>query len=77
MSVAEIKASSGTLDAARPVQHRKQVDPAQIIRWTLLFLGGIVMVMPIVYMLSTSFKWPHEIYNLQIIPDEPKLKNYI
>ena len=40
-------------------------------------MGGIVMVMPIVYMLSTSFKWPHEIYNLQIIPDEPTLENYV
>ena len=34
------------------------------------------MVMPIVYMLSTSLKWPHEVYNLKLIPDEPTLENY-
>lgn len=77
MTATDIKASSNTLDAARPTQGKGPRDPAQIIRWTLLFLGGVVMVMPIVYMLSTSFKWPHEIYNLQIIPDEPTLENYI
>lgn len=77
MSATEIRATSGTLDAARPKRRRRQADPVQVLRWTLLFMGGIVMVMPIVYMLSTSFKWPHEIYNLQIIPDEPTLENYV
>ncbi|MBL1434628.1 MAG: carbohydrate ABC transporter permease [Rhodobacteraceae bacterium] len=55
---------------------RKRIAPAKVIRWTLLALGGIAMVMPIVFMLSTSFKWPHEIYNLKIIPDEPTIENY-
>ena len=77
MTATDIKASSNTLDAARSSQGKGPRDPMQIIRWTLLFLGGVVMVMPIVYMLSTSFKWPHEIYNLQIIPDEPTLENYV
>jgi len=27
-------------------------------------------------MLSTSLKWPHEVYNLKLIPDEPTLENY-
>ena len=52
------------------------MEPARVIRWTILFLGGVVMVMPIVFMLSTSFKWPHEIYNLMIIPDDPTIENY-
>ena len=34
------------------------------------------MVMPIAYMISTSLKWPHEVYNLKLIPDEPHLENY-
>ncbi len=76
MSSTEIKASSHTLEKAAPYAYAKRRDPAQIIRWTLLFLGGVVMVMPIVYMMSTSFKWPHEIYNLQIIPDDPTIENY-
>jgi ABC-type glycerol-3-phosphate transport system permease component len=77
MAVTDIKATSNTLEAARPAIPGSGWDHIQIIRWTLLAMGGIVMVMPIVYMLSTSFKWPHEIYNLQIIPDEPTLENYI
>ena len=70
-----IKANSAELD---DVVHRpkKTADPAQVIRWTLLFLGGVTMIMPIVFMLSTSFKWPHEIYNLRIIPKDPTLENY-
>ncbi|MEO0386030.1 MAG: carbohydrate ABC transporter permease [Pseudomonadota bacterium] len=48
----------------------------QILRFLLLFGGGILMIMPIVYMLSTSLKWPHEVYNLRLIPEEPTLENY-
>jgi len=51
-------------------------DNVQIIRWILLFLGGIVMVMPIAYMISTSLKWPHEVYNVNLIPDDPTIENY-
>ncbi len=76
MSNTELKASSHTLEKVAPYAYAKRRDPAQIIRWTLLFLGGVAMVMPIVYMMSTSFKWPHEIYNLQIIPDDPTIENY-
>jgi ABC-type glycerol-3-phosphate transport system permease component len=34
------------------------------VAWTLLLLGGIVMVMPFAYMLSGSFKLNNEIYEL-------------
>jgi len=76
MSDIGIKASAATLNAAKPYNYNKRMEPAQIIRWTILFLGGVVMVMPIVFMMSTSFKWPHEIYNLMIIPDDPTIENY-
>ncbi len=52
-------------------------NPGRIVMWTLLFLGGIVMVTPIVFMISTSLKFPHEIYDLRLIPNEPTLENYI
>ena len=55
----------------------KPRNMGQIIRWLLLFAGGIVMVMPLAYMISTSLKWPHEVYNVNLIPDEPTLDNYI
>ncbi len=76
MSDMKFKASSATLNKAKPYKYKKQMTPTQIIRWTVLFLGGVAMIMPIVFMMSTSFKWPHEIYNLKIIPDEPTLDNY-
>lgn len=74
---AEIKATSSSLDAARTSHRRKSGDVGQMARWILLMAGGVLMVLPIIYMLSTSLKWPHEIYNLSIIPDEPTLENYI
>jgi len=76
MSDIGIKTSAASLNAAKPYNYNKRMEPAQVIRWTILFLGGVVMVMPIVFMMSTSFKWPHEIYNLMIIPDDPTIENY-
>ena len=55
---------------------RRPANMGQFVRWALLFLGGIAMVMPIAYMLSTSLKWPHEVYNLKLVPDEPTIENY-
>jgi multiple sugar transport system permease protein len=65
--------------AARPAARSRgfaDVRPGRIIAWTLLFMGGVAMVMPIVYMLATSFKYPHEVYELSLIPKEPTLENY-
>ncbi len=75
--VGEIKATSSSLDAVNTSRRRKSGDVVQMARWILLMAGGMLMVLPIIYMLSTSLKWPHEIYNLSIIPDEPTLENYI
>lgn len=51
-------------------------SPARIAAWTLLLLGGIVMVMPFAYMLAGSIKPNHEIYELSLLPHEPTLDNY-
>jgi len=66
--------TAATLDTKAP---RKPRNMGQIIRWLLLFGGGILMVMPIAYMISTSLKWPWEVYNVNLIPEEPTLDNYI
>lgn len=76
MSQTKFKASQASLGRGPTYAYKNNLKPSSIIRWTLLFMGGILMIMPIIYLLSTSFKWPHEIYNLQIIPDEPTLDNY-
>jgi multiple sugar transport system permease protein len=70
-----IRASSEAL--LRGPDPRPRRNWAQLIRWTLLFIGGVLMVMPIAYMLSTSLKWPFEVYNLTLIPEEPHLENYV
>lgn len=69
-----IRPSSETLMASKQGKPRNM---GQIIRWLLLFGGGIIMIMPIAYMISTSLKWPHEVYNVNLVPDEPTLENYI
>lgn len=79
MSVADlsIKPSSETLLGGKTATGgRKPRNYADFIRWALLFGGGILMIMPIVYMLSVSFKFPFEVYNLNIIPEEPTIENY-
>lgn len=71
-------------EAARPSARALLARPTgrgprgygQILRWILLFLGGVLMVMPIAYMISTSLKWPHEVYNINLIPEEPTIENY-
>ena len=54
----------------------RRMSPASVAAWTLLLLGGIVMVMPFAYMLSGSFKPNHEIYELSLVPHEPTLDTY-
>ena len=57
--------------------YRRPISPGRIVTWTILFLGGVIMVAPLLWMFSTSLKYPHEVYNLQIIPDEPTFENYV
>jgi ABC-type glycerol-3-phosphate transport system permease component len=51
--------------------------PRLVVTWTLLLLGGITMIMPILFMLATSFKHSNEIYELSLVPREPTLDNYV
>jgi multiple sugar transport system permease protein len=44
--------------------------------WALLLLGGVLMVLPLVYMLSTSLKSNAEVYELSLLPRAPTLDNY-
>ncbi len=45
--------------------------------FTILFIGGVIMVTPIIFMISTSFKEGKEVFNLSIVPNEPTLNNYV
>ncbi|NIX75031.1 carbohydrate ABC transporter permease [Microvirga terricola] len=56
---------------------RRSIRPGRIIIWTLLFLGGVVMMTPILFMLSTSLKDASQVYDLRLIPEAPSLDNYV
>ncbi len=71
-----VEAPRPTAETVFASRSGKPANMGQIIRWMVLFLGGVLMVAPIAYMISTSMKWPHEVYNTKLIPDEPTLENY-
>jgi multiple sugar transport system permease protein len=50
--------------------------PGRGVVWGLLLLGGVLMVVPFVYMLSTSLKQSAEVYELSLLPRAPTLDNY-
>ncbi|MBI1416751.1 MAG: ABC transporter permease subunit [Limimaricola sp.] len=61
---------------AAPAAPRRKGHPGAYLRWLLLFAGGLIMVAPLVWMLSASFKFSYELYDLNLIPVEPTLRNY-
>lgn len=58
-------------------QNKAPIAPKKIIIWTLLFIGAVIMMTPIIFMFSASFKYNDEIYELALISSEPTLNNYI
>ncbi|WP_235848397.1 carbohydrate ABC transporter permease [Litchfieldia alkalitelluris] len=44
--------------------------------YTLLILGSVIMLFPFIWMVSTSFKPPSEVYGLKLIADNPTFNNY-
>ena len=59
------------------VANRRQIRPGRIIAWTLLLIGGVLMVTPLLYMFSTSLKSAGQVYDLKLIPVAPTLDNYV
>ncbi|MGU3574558.1 carbohydrate ABC transporter permease [Brucellaceae bacterium C25G] len=55
----------------------KNVKPGRALTWTLLLIGGIIMVTPLAFMFSTSLKTASQVYDLRLIPSAPTLDNYI
>lgn len=52
-------------------------SPGKILVWTFLFIGAVIMMTPIIFMFSASFKFNDQIYNLALISDEPTISNYL
>ncbi|MBB5701525.1 multiple sugar transport system permease protein [Ochrobactrum daejeonense] len=55
----------------------QNLRPGRIMIWTLLFIGGLIMVTPLAFMFSTSLKTAGQVYDLRLIPAEPTLQNYV
>lgn len=55
----------------------KNIRPGKIIGWTVLLIGGLIMITPLLFMFSTSFKTASQVYDLRLIPAAPTLDNYI
>ncbi|KRA43107.1 carbohydrate ABC transporter permease [Devosia sp. Root635] len=64
-------------DAARPPLKFGRIRPGQILIWTVLLLGGLLMITPILYMFSTSLKTASQVYDLRLIPAAPSFDNYV
>ncbi|NLS08153.1 carbohydrate ABC transporter permease [Rhizobium sp. P32RR-XVIII] len=57
--------------------YKANIRPGRIIAWTLLFIGGLMMISPLLFMFSTSFKTADQVYDLRLIPTAPTIENYI
>lgn len=61
----------------RAVSAYPTLRPGRIVAWTILFIGGVVMMTPLLFMFSTSLKSAAQVYDLRLIPAEPSLANYV
>jgi len=53
------------------------IRPDRILIWTLLLIGGVLMITPLLFMFSTSLKTASQVYDLRLIPAAPTFDNYI
>lgn len=48
----------------------------QLLFYALLIVGALTFLLPFLYMISTSFKGPRELFDLNLIPREPTLDHF-
>ncbi|MBB4120199.1 carbohydrate ABC transporter permease [Martelella radicis] len=58
-------------------RYKPKVRPGRVLMWTLLFIGGLVMITPLLFMFSTSLKPASQVYDLRLIPQDPTFSNYV
>lgn len=82
MSTEPLTATSVERAVSRPVAavatpHRDyRRTLARILLYLILGIGGFGMVFPFLWMVASSLKHASEIYNLNLIPENPTLDNY-
>ena len=70
------EAAATPLTDASDRLNRPLLRPAKVLMWSILVVGGLLMVLPFIFMVSTSLKFNNEIYELSLLPKEPTLSNY-
>lgn len=77
MTTAYLRANQSTGKAAK----RKSggIKPSQVIVFTLLCVFSLFLIFPLLWMLSTSLKAPHEVMSLsmKLLPDKILWSNYV
>ncbi len=68
---------AATEHSPAPMLPMSSIKPGRIMIWTVLLLGGLLMITPILFMFSTSLKTSGQIYDLRLIPQNPTFENYI
>jgi multiple sugar transport system permease protein len=68
--------TAATLETREFRLNRSSIRPGRIVAWTLLLIGGLVMVTPLLFMFSTSLKTAGQVYDLRLVPASPTLSNY-
>jgi len=58
-------------------KNKASLNPKKIIIWTFLFIGAVIMMTPIIFMFSASFKYNDQIYDLTLFTSDLTLDNYI
>ena len=66
--MAVVETSAAEARAGLPMSKTR---PARILLWTVLFIGGMLMITPILFMFSTSLKSAGPINDLSLIPQKP------
>jgi multiple sugar transport system permease protein len=61
---------------ARSTRERRKKRISQVILAIILLIGGIAMIFPFVWMVSSSLKNAQDIYTLSLVPPNPTLDNY-
>ncbi|WP_414649931.1 carbohydrate ABC transporter permease [Devosia sp.] len=64
------------LTTTPPLKFAK-LRPRVVITWTVLLIGGLIMVTPLLYMFSTSLKSAGQVFDLRLIPVAPTFDNYV
>lgn len=59
---------------SRAAKRKKRI--VQGVLAVILFLGGLMMIFPFVWMVASSLKNAQDIYTLSLIPPDPTLSNY-